>query len=70
VKTTRFGIMTPFFATANEVRRSDELSSQYHVYRLFSFDRTPRFYVRPGALMTNFDLEPTVYRASLLRAEG
>ena len=68
VKTTRFGIMTPFFATANEVRRSSELATRYHIYRVFSFDRAPRFYVRPGALGTSFDLEPTVYRASLLRA--
>jgi hypothetical protein len=70
VKTTRFGIMTPFFATANEVRRSSELASQYHVYRLFAFDRGPKFYVLPGALSASFNLEPTVYRATLLRAEG
>src|SRR5690606_17522896 len=38
VKTTRYGELTPFFATRNEVEVSEAASGQYNLYRLFNFD--------------------------------
>jgi hypothetical protein len=37
VKTTRGGISTPFFMSANEIRFSAIHSDQYVLYRLFEF---------------------------------
>lgn len=65
VKTTRFGAMTPFFATANEVAVSEEASGHYHLYRLFKFEERPRLFVLPGSLRESVVLEPVAYRAAL-----
>lgn len=37
VKTTRFGSMTPFFASRNEVGVSETREREYQLYRLFNF---------------------------------
>ncbi|HXE42921.1 MAG TPA: DUF3883 domain-containing protein, partial [Candidatus Baltobacteraceae bacterium] len=37
VKTTRFGELTPFFASKNEVDVSDAKENEYQLYRLFKF---------------------------------
>jgi hypothetical protein len=65
VKTTRFGELTPFFASANEVAVSDEMSDRYHLYRLFRFEKGARLFVLSGSLRSSVDLEPALYRASI-----
>lgn len=65
VKTTRFGQMTPFFASRNEVAVSEERSDHYHLYRVFSFEASPRIFVLPGSLRTSCVLEPVEYQANL-----
>ena len=65
VKTTRFGPMTPFFASRNEVKKSAELDN-YQLYRVFKFGDNTKLFVLPGALEQNCQLEPIQYRASLL----
>ena len=40
----------PFFVTSNEVRCSEAMARQYHLYRLFRFTQRPRLYVLHGAL--------------------
>ena len=64
VKTTRFGAMTPFFASANEVKVSENRSAEYHVYRLFSFERNPRLFMLSGSMGGTCNLEAVQYRAT------
>jgi hypothetical protein len=66
VKTTSFGSMTPFFASLREVDVSDERSDAYVLYRLFKFRENPQLFVLPGSLRQSVELQPALYRASLL----
>ncbi len=63
VKTTRFGASTPFFASRNEVRVSEELSHHFHLYRLFAFRTSPRVFVLPGSLRHSCILDAIQYAA-------
>lgn len=65
VKTTAFGPFTPFFVSANQVTRSQELRERYHVYRLFRFRRDPRLFTLPGAIEENVELRAREYSAHL-----
>jgi hypothetical protein len=58
VKTTRFGEMTPFFVSRNEVCASSDLGDQYEVCRLFAFDREPRLFKLVGPLEQTCRLDP------------
>ena len=64
VKTTRFGPMTPFFASRNEVKVSGVLDN-YQLYRVFGFGKAPKVFVLSGVLENSCTLEPTQYRASV-----
>jgi hypothetical protein len=66
VKTTNFGAMTPFFASANEVAVSDEVASRYHLYRLHKFRDAPRIFMLQGALREHCVLDATHFRVSLI----
>ncbi len=63
VKTTNFGAMTPFFASAREVSVSAERAEQYRLYRLFRFRANPKLFVLPGSLRESCALDPIQYRA-------
>lgn len=65
VKTTRRAEMTPFFITRNEVEVSGRRASEYHLYRLYRFDRDPKLFILSGALDQTCRLEPTAYRAEV-----
>lgn len=65
VKTTRYGKYTPFYISAGEVRFSGTHADAYHLYRLFEFRRSPRFFVLPGEVGRHVRLQPTNYRAHL-----
>lgn len=65
VKTTRFGKMSPFFASRNEVEVSVAEQARYHLYRLFRFERGPRLFVLQGSLQDSVILDPVAYRATL-----
>jgi hypothetical protein len=64
VKTTKYGRETPFFATPNEVLVSELSSTQYRVYRLFTFAAKPRFYELQGAISRTCKLTPSGFLAS------
>jgi hypothetical protein len=64
VKTTKYGIDTPFFVTRNEVATSDRRAVGYHVYRLFGFRLSPRLYVLPGAISASCHLSAATFLAS------
>jgi hypothetical protein len=63
VKTTGLGKFFPFYVTGNEVRCSEDMADQFHLFRVFDFGKVPRVYILTGALTANCRLEPTVYRA-------
>jgi hypothetical protein len=63
VKTTRFGALTPFFATRNEVALSEHRDPEYQLYRLFKFANHPRLFVLPGSLRDSCTLEPKQFSA-------
>jgi hypothetical protein len=63
VKTTRFGALTPFFASRNEVEVSEERRDEYQLYRVFSFRAEPRLFTLAGSLRGSCRLEPFSYSA-------
>jgi hypothetical protein len=63
VKTTKYGSETPFFVTNNEVVTSARRSALYQVYRLYTFHRSPRLFVLPGAIGASCDLSPANFIA-------
>lgn len=65
VKTTALSKCHPFYVTATEVRCSEDVPDQFHLYRVFDFGREPRAYVLAGSLRTNCKLAPTQFRAAI-----
>jgi hypothetical protein len=63
VKTTRFGSLTPFFASRNEVIVSDDRQAEYKLYRLFKFSQEPRLFILNGSLHQTCSLEPIQFSA-------
>jgi hypothetical protein len=63
VKTTGFGVMTPFFASRNEVNVSRARRSEYQLYRFFNFRSEPKLYALPGALRDSCRLDAVTYSA-------
>lgn len=66
VKTTAYGIHTPFFVSVNEMVRSAALSDCYWIYRVFSFRGTPKLFMVQGSISSSFALEPSAYIATAL----
>lgn len=64
VKTTAFGISTPFFLTNIELEFAKRTSEQFHLYRLFEFRREPKLFSLVGNPRTHCLLDPVSYRAS------
>lgn len=64
VKTTSFGVRTPFFVTDNELRFSRDRAPQFRVYRLYDFRVRPRLFELAGRIDLHCHLDPTGYRAS------
>jgi hypothetical protein len=63
-KATRFGILTPFFASRREVAFSQQRSDVFSVYRVFEIERSPKLFTLPGALDVSCVLDPVQYRAT------
>ncbi len=63
VKTTRYGVLTPFFVSSNELGFSRAKRDSYRLYRVFEFRERPRLFVLPGAVDERCALYPQVYRA-------
>jgi hypothetical protein len=64
VKTTRFGPLTPFFASRNEVNVSEDQQETFHLYRLFKFTEQPRLFTLPGSLSQTCILEAVQFSAT------
>lgn len=65
IKTTGLGKFFPFLVTSNEVRCSEDIPQQYHLFRVFDFGRTPRLFILHGSLRELCQLDPVLYRAVL-----
>jgi hypothetical protein len=63
VKTTRFGPLTPFFASRNEVTVSGAHDGSYHLYRLYRFSRNPKLFTLKGSLERTCVLDPVLFSA-------
>lgn len=64
VKTTRRADTWPFVATRNEVALSAAVPEQFHLYRVYSFERTkPGLFTLPGSLEESCALVPRDYDA-------
>jgi len=64
VKTTNFGIRTPFYITRNEVAYSADYADVFSLYRVFDFRVRPRLYVLDGSVQENANLDPYVFIGS------
>ncbi len=64
VKTTKYGVDTPFFVTRNEVATSERNAAKYQLYRLFVFRETPKFYTLPGAIPHTCNLSAATFLAA------
>ncbi|MET0892912.1 MAG: DUF3883 domain-containing protein [Pseudoxanthomonas sp.] len=63
VKTTAFGMQTPFYVSRNEVARSQTQSEDFHLYRLFEFRKQPRLFDLPGMISQSCRLDAVSYLA-------
>ena len=63
VKATVLGKFFPFYVTMNEVRCSDDIPDQYHLFRVFNMGREPQIYILHGSLKILCRLEPVLFRA-------
>jgi hypothetical protein len=63
VKTTRSGILTPFYLTRNEFEVSRKRHDCYSLYRVHCFGLRTRVYWLDGALDTTCDLSAMSFRA-------
>jgi hypothetical protein len=63
VKTTRFGELTPFFTSKNEVEVSDAKENEYQLYRLFKFAEQPKLFILPGSLLKTCSLDAIQFAA-------
>lgn len=66
VKTTGYGMLTPFFVSPKELSVSRTRFSDYALYRLFDFRDNPRLFAIRGAIDTSCAIEPTEYLAKVL----
>lgn len=65
VKTTLYDRYCKFFVSDNELKTSKRYNDKYYLYRLFTFERDPRFYVRQGDIEQNFQLAASTYIADV-----
>lgn len=64
VKTTTFAKETPFYISRNEVALSKIEKDKFHLYRLFEFRKTPKFFDLPGQIDLHCTLDTVTYKAS------
>lgn len=64
VKTTAFGVATPFFLSSNELRFAKQHQGSFHLYRVFEFRQQPQLFSLIGDPHEHCLLDPVSYRAS------
>jgi Domain of unknown function (DUF3883) len=66
VKTTSFGVVTPFFVTSTELKFAKANSQSFHLYRIFDFRHAPKLFSLVGNPAEHCLLDPVSYRASFI----
>lgn len=61
VKTTKLSRETPFYFSSNEYNFSIEHGVNYHLYRVFDFNKVPKMFSLIGQFDTFCRMEPTHY---------
>ncbi|MBX3032008.1 MAG: DUF3883 domain-containing protein [Chloroflexi bacterium] len=61
VKTTNYGVRTPFYITRGEVSFSERRPEAFSLYRVHGFARDPRLYILDGSVRERAKLDPAVY---------
>lgn len=64
VKTTRGIDTTPFFISRNETQVAERAGNAYRIFRVFNYDRRPKFFSIQPPLEHAVKLEPQIYLAS------
>jgi hypothetical protein len=62
VKTTDYGLLTPYLITSNEIACSDANPDKFELHRLFNFSQRPQRYVVRGKLRDQLTLEVAAWR--------
>ncbi len=62
VKTTKLGKETPFFFSRNELLFSQSKVNDYHLYRLFNFEKNAKMFVKNGGLDTICTSVPMTFK--------
>jgi len=63
VKTTAFGVLTPFYVTRNELRFSEANAGQFVLARVHEFRSAPKLFELKGAINKNLQLDPVSFVA-------
>jgi hypothetical protein len=63
VKTTKYGVHTPFFVSRNELEVSKSEAKHYCLYRIFEFRVRPFLFTLRGSLSSTCSLDPSSYIA-------
>lgn len=64
VKTTAFGVVTPFFVSDNELKFARANRTSFQLYRLFEFRLEPKLFTLAGEPAEHCMLDPVSFRAS------
>lgn len=62
VKTTKLGKESPFFFSRNELLFSQNKPKDYHLYRLFDFEKNARMFIKNGGLDTICNSVPMTFK--------
>lgn len=62
VKTTKLGKETPFFFSRNELQFSKQKLNNFHLYRLFNFEKNAKMFLKNGGLDTICTSVPITFK--------
>ncbi|HUX57815.1 MAG TPA: DUF3883 domain-containing protein [Bacteroidales bacterium] len=62
VKTTKLSKEAPFYFTQNELLFSKDYSKDYHLFRLFNFEKDAKMFTKIGSLDSICNSTPVTYR--------
>lgn len=62
VKTTKLSKETPFYFSRNELMFSKEHSTDYHLFRLFNFEKDTRMFIKNGAFDSLCNYHPVNFK--------
>tara|TARA_B110000196_G_scaffold244322_1_gene212979 strand:+ start:290 stop:1654 length:1365 start_codon:yes stop_codon:yes gene_type:complete len=65
VKTTNYDRYRQFYISPNELKVSQQLGQDYHLYRVFNFKASPKLFISQGSLDNGYNLSPSAYFANI-----